>query len=67
MENILNNIGLIDDYPNCYSEFLFKEYGGWCSEYIYCSIDTEHIERYKAIKKGDCLSILFIFMNETLP
>tara|TARA_B100001564_G_C20576830_1_gene641079 strand:+ start:166 stop:663 length:498 start_codon:yes stop_codon:yes gene_type:complete len=66
MKNILNNIGLIDDYPNCYSEFLFKEFGGWCSEYIYCSIDNEHIERYKSVKKGDCLSVLFIFMNDTL-
>ena len=66
MQNILNNIGLIDDYPNCFSKFLLQEFGGWCSEYIYCSIDNEHIERYKKIKNGEGLSVLFIFMNDTL-
>lgn len=67
MKNILNNRGLIDDYPNCYSDFLWEQYNyGWCSEYIYCSIDNEHIDKYKSVKKGDCLSILFIFINDTL-
>ena len=68
MKNILNNKGLIDDYPNCFISDLFDVNGyGWANELFYASYDDKTLKKYKNFRKGNKYEpILFVFINESI-